>query len=252
MAKEKKEKFRANRTGIIFGSIIGVLIALSIVLACTVFFRVESIQLEGNEKYSDEEILSVASIPQGGNLILTPSDQIAQRICEALPYVEKVEVSKRLPTTLKVEITETKAVAVVAGAGSSWLIDAKGKLLEPADAALSEGVIYIEGLELLEPQQGEMAKTTPENAVRLEGVLGLFEALAQRPEIFERVLGVDVTSGTEMQVGYDGRIYIKLLNNADFESKMRALEQVLAIAGEDGRGTINMKASDRVIWTKTN
>ena len=51
---------------------------------------------------------------------------------------------------------------------------------------------------------------------------------------------------------YQGRLTIKLLNNANFEKKMQPLRTVIAVAGEDGKGIINMKGTDKVIWTKQN
>ena len=63
---------------------------------------------------------------------------------------------------------------------------------------------------------------------------------------------IDVSSGTEIQVVYQGRLTIKLLNNANFEKKMQPLRTVIAVAGDDGKGIINMKGTDKVIWTKQN
>ena len=68
----------------------------------------------------------------------------------------------------------------------------------------------------------------------------------------EGVTSIDVSSGTEIQVVYQGRLTIKLLNNANFEKKMQPLRTVIAVAGDDGKGIINMKGTDKVIWTKQN
>jgi len=73
----------------------------------------------------------VANVEMGANMILTPGEQIAQRIYEALPYVDEVDVQKQFPTTINLKITETQAAMVLQGTASAWLLDAKGKLLEP-------------------------------------------------------------------------------------------------------------------------
>ena len=130
---EKTVKYHRRRGGILYAAVAVVLIAASLVAACTVFFRVESVTVEGNERYSTEEILSVASVEMGANMILTPSQQIADAVTSALPYVDQVEVQKRFPTTVNLVITECQPVAVITGAASAWVIDAKGKLLEQAD-----------------------------------------------------------------------------------------------------------------------
>ena len=98
--KRTKRKKRSSTTdgggAVLYAAVAVVLIAASLVAACTVFFRVESVTVEGNERYSTEEILSVASIEMGANMILTPSQQIADAIASALPYVDQVEVQQAL------------------------------------------------------------------------------------------------------------------------------------------------------------
>lgn len=249
--KEKERRYRKRRGGIAYTILAVLLIAASVVAACTVFFRVEEVTVEGNERYSQEQILSVASVEMGANMILTPGEQIAQRIYRALPYVDHVEVQKRFPTTLKMVITESQPVAVITGAASAWIVDAKGKLLEQADETQAQEYTKVTGLELLEPEQGAQAQTTPENQAQLDGLTAMTTALASCG-LMEGMTSIDVSSKTEIVMVYDGRLTVKLLNNVDFDRKLKALKQVIAVIGEEGRGTINMKGQDKIIWSKEN
>lgn len=257
MAKKEKEtkettketRYRKKRGGILYTVVAVILIAASVVAACTVFFQVETVTVEGNERYTQEEILSVASVEMGANMILTPGEQIAQRIYGELPYVDRVDVQKRFPTTLKLEITECQPVAVLTGAASAWVIDAKGKLLEEADEAMAQEYATVTGLELLEPKQGELAKTTPENEKQLQNLTTFTQALVEYG-MMDQVTSIDVSSRTEIVMVYDGRLTVKLLSSTDYDGKLRALKTIVAMAGEDGRGTVNMKGKDRVIWSK--
>lgn len=239
--KEKERRYRKRRGGIAYTILAVLLIAASVVAACTVFFRVEEVTVEGNERYSQEQILSVASVEMGANMILTPGEQIAQRIYRALPYVDHVEVQKRFPTTLKMVITESQPVAVITGAASAWIVDAKGKLLEQADETQAQEYTKVTGLEL----------TTPENQAQLDGLTAMTTALASCG-LMEGMTSIDVSSKTEIVMVYDGRLTVKVLNNVDFDRKLKALKQVIAVIGEEGRGTINMKGQDKIIWSKEN
>lgn len=252
--KEKKTKdarYSKRRRGLLFAILATALIALSIVGACTVFFQVETVTVTGNERYSEQQILDVASVEMGANMILTPSEQIAQRLYDGLPYLHEVQVHKRFPTTLRLEITECQPAAVITGAASAWLVDANGKLLEAADETMQQEYPNVTGLELLEPKQGTQAATTDENQSKLKGLVALMQAMTDGA-LMDGVTAIDVSSGTEIQVVYDGRLTIKLLNNANFEKKMQPLRTVIAVAGDDARGIINMKGSDKIIWTKQN
>lgn len=247
---ETQTKYRKGRSGLLFAILAGILIAASVVAACTVFFRVETVTVEGTSRYTQEEVVATADVEMGANMILTPGGQIAQRIYEALPYVDRVEVKKRFPTTIHLVITETQPALVLQGTASAWLLDAKGKLLEPvAEGMDTSGLVQVTGLDLMEPKQGAQAQTTPENQGRLNGLVGLTQALAGR-EMLSHITTIDVSSATEIVMSYENRLSVKLYNNVDFDRKLRALEQIVAVAGENGTGSINMKANDRVIWSQ--
>ena len=153
--KTKDARYSKRRKGLFFALLATLLIAVSVVGACTVFFQVETVTVTGNERYSEQQILDVASVEMGANMILTPSEQIAQRIYDGLPYIHEVQVHKRFPTTIRLEITECQPAAVITGAASAWLVDANGKLLEEADDTMKQEYPNVTGLELLEPQQGK-------------------------------------------------------------------------------------------------
>ena len=68
--------------------------------------------------------------------------------------------------------------------------------------------------------------------------------------MLSHITTIDVSSATEIVMSYENRLSVKLYNNVDFDRKLRALEQIVAVAGENGTGSINMKANDRVIWSQ--
>ena len=78
MAKKEKEtkettketRYRKKRGGVLYTIVAVILIAASVVAACTVFFQVETVTVEGNERYTQEEILSVASVEMGASFIM--------------------------------------------------------------------------------------------------------------------------------------------------------------------------------------
>lgn len=264
MAKKKKEpkqpkqpKQPKGRAGVLYAAVMGLFMAVSVVLACTVFFRVEEVQVEGVARYSPEQIQQVASVEKGTNLILTPGEQVAGRLYKNLPYVDHVEVHKRFPTTLKLVITEAvpaavipasatvevagedgKSIPTVALTGEMWVIDAKGRLLEPADEAQAGQYITVTGVAAYEPVQGEIIDV--ENPNQKASLLGLLQALENRG-MLSMITDVDASLTTEISMVYDGRITAKLLSNTDFDRKLRIFEEVVALTGEHEYRTVNLK-----------
>ena len=264
MAKKKKEpkqpkqpKQPKGKAGILYGIVMALLMAASVVLACTVFFRVESVQVLGVERYTVEEIQNVASVEKGSNLILTPGEQVAGRLYKNLPYVDHVDVQKRFPTTLRLVVTESvpaavvpasatvemtgedgKIIPTVALTGEYWIIDPKGRLLEPADEAAQNQYITVTGVAAFEPVQGESLDV--ENPNQKASLLGLLQALEQEG-MLAHVTDIDASLTTEISMVYDGRITAKMLSNTDFIRKLRILEEVVALTGENEYRTVNLK-----------
>ena len=264
MAKKKKEpkqpkqpKQPKGKAGILYAVVMAILMVVSVVLACTVFFRVESVQVVGVERYSVEEIQKVASVEKGSNLILTPGEQVAGRMYKKLPYVDHVDVQKRFPTTLRLVVTESvpaavvpvsatvemtgedgKIIPTVALTGEYWIIDPKGRLLEPADEAAQQQYITVTGVSAFEPVQGEIIDV--ENPNQKASLIGLLQAL-ESEGMLANVTDVDASLTTEISMVYDGRITAKLLSNTDFVRKLRVLEEVVALTGDHEYRTVNLK-----------
>jgi len=243
MAKKHKEAtYHRSRGRIVLVVLMVLLIAVALVGACTVFFRVEFVEVEGNERYTEEQILAAASVNMGENLILTQKDLIAQRLYDALPYVDQVTVRKRFPTTLRLILKETAPAAAIATEDESswWLIDGKGKVLEQIDAATAEYYTRVLGLYAVSPQIGQPVDVGEGHVTQLNGLLGLLQVLQERG-MTGKINSINASSRTELVMVYEGRIQAKLLNNVDFNRKILVLEEILAVLGEDEWGVLDMK-----------
>lgn len=291
MAKERKEtKYRKRRTSILCGILAVLVSAVAVVLACTVFFRVESVAVEGNERYSAEEILAAASIETGSNLPLTAGELIQDRVCTTLPYIESVKVEKHLPTRLVLVVKEAPPIAVVAQEvsdlppetaeapeedqtapedaetpaeqppeapedgtaqpeepaevqGGYWILDAKARLLEPVDESGGAGYIQIKGITAVEPEKGRTMQVLQGYEGQLEALIRLLQAVQERG-LGDKVTEIDVSSPTEVDMLYDGRLRVTMLINADFSRKMVIFSQIADLLGEGRRGTVNLKTTD--------
>lgn len=265
--KKKKEKPRPGRAGPLYVGIMAFLSVLCLILACTVFFRVENIETEGIARYSREEILAASGVEVGANLIFTPADQVENRVQKALPYVDTIEVKKRFPTTLRLEIIEAQPVAVISGAmliqpneeqqrenmeptveptGELWIMDEKGTLLEQTDETGAAEYIKVTGLMAMNPAQGESIQVQSGDQGRLTALLNLLQAL-ERYDMTGQITAIDATLGTEIAMVYEGRVTVKMLNTTDFDRKMRAFKMVAALLHDYDRGVLNMK-SDKVFF----
>ena len=103
------------------------LIAGAVVAALTVFFKVQSITVSGNARYTSEEVVAASGIEIEDNLFLLNKYSAAQAIFEKLPYVEEATINRALPDTIVITVRECAA--------------GKGKAEEAARMAISSPLL---------------------------------------------------------------------------------------------------------------
>jgi cell division septal protein FtsQ len=99
------------------------------------FFRVRRIEVVGLEYLGQDEVVRGLSLSRNASVF----DDVApiERRARAIPGVVTAEVSRRLPGTLRVGLTEVPPVALVQGRDGLVAMDASGRLLpfDPSSSA---------------------------------------------------------------------------------------------------------------------
>ena len=93
----RNRRRRRGRFAFLYRLLCFVLICAAIVGALVLFFKVDTISVSGNDRYSRETILAASGVSEGDNLFLLNKYDAAAKITEALPYVESVRLSRKLP-----------------------------------------------------------------------------------------------------------------------------------------------------------
>ena len=178
--KHRRRRRRRGSLGPLLRVLSVLLMAIAIVAALTLFFKVNQVSVSGNERYSAQEIIEVSGVEQGDNLILMDKYRIAEKLYTKLPYITEVRINRQFPDTLLVEVVETKAVAVIKGGSSNWLMDSNGKLLEVIGSAATKQYLSLEGLSAVDPAISGKLKLSEESPISTDRLLELLSELAQR------------------------------------------------------------------------
>lgn len=239
--------------------VLAVIVALTI--GATVFFQVETVAVSGNSRYTEEEVIQATGIQIGDNLFHMNKYQIAQQVLRALPYTKELTIRRSPPSTIVITVTEWDAVARVAApspgtvvseedlaalkdreddsdqtgasavAEGDWLISVGGKLLEPAPP--DSTAILVTGITPLMPRAGTMLELPQAEQAKRDALLSLLSEL-EALEMMDQVSSIELGS-TQVLMRYRDRFNVKMLLNADFRYKLRALELAVADA-EEKRG----------------
>lgn len=234
-----------------------VLATAAIVAGLTVFFRVETVMVTGNEKYSEEQVLAAAGIENGENLILLNKFAVAQRIFEQLPYAEETVISRKLPDTIVIEVRECRAAASVkAVGGGTWLISARGTVLEKtrwtpsgsppgAGTATPTDIAVVTGVYAADPQPSKPLFLGEEDANKCAGLLQLMQT-AQQHAMLSDISAIDLSRGTEIVFTYLDRFTVHLPWTADFDYKLNSLAIVADRLEINETGTIDLMTDGKV------
>ena len=132
-------------------------VVLALVLAMSVFFRVEHIQVSGMDQYTAWDISLASGIHQGDSLFSLQLPAAAAKIKE-LDYVKDVRIGIRLPNMVIIDITEVRVTyAIKAQNDDWWLVDSSGRIIEKAEADTQDKYTKILGVHLQDPKEGERA-----------------------------------------------------------------------------------------------
>lgn len=99
------------------------------------FFRVRRVELAGARYTAVRDVVRALALPHNSSVFLDTAP-LAVRV-QALPGLETVRITRRLPGTLRVEVRERVPVALTPKADGLTLMDSGGTLLafDPVDAA---------------------------------------------------------------------------------------------------------------------
>ena len=221
---------RRGRFGGLYKALSVLMITAAIIVACVVFFRVNAIQVEGNVRYTPEEIIDASGIRMGDNLIALSRSRISTGIRAQLPYVEGVAIHRSYPDKLVIRVTERVAAASVESAEGRWLISAQGKLLEKDNGTVQ--AVQITGLAAVGPYAGGMIQTAEEERLTLDYVKELLGVLESRG-MLEQCRALDCSSASSLTLSY-GIYRLKLPRGGDYEYHIELAQTALSTGLERG------------------
>lgn len=146
-------------------------IVAAVIFGVAIFFKVNTVEVQGNTIYSAEEIRSASGIQKGDNLFTLNKEAAAGSIKASLPYVETVSIIRFLPDKIVIEVKESDATfAVTTDTNTMWLINSVGKALEqisdsaPDSALTAEPAAPDAEAPVEEPVEQPVENTDSENA----------------------------------------------------------------------------------------
>lgn len=225
--KSRSAKLRRKSRRRSFGTFLYRLICIALVcgagaVALTVFFKIDTVNITGQSRYSAAQIQQALGAESGDNLFFWGKAAGRQRVLREYPYVSDIKVSRQLPDTLNVVVTESPAYAALTdGAGGCWLLNASGKLLEHLDDTATVELPFITGVSVGERKAGETLGGD-EAANRLAALLAALRDEGQ----LEQLDFINMTQLGDIHIGYLGRFDVRLGQMDELTRKLQFLTKI--------------------------
>jgi cell division protein FtsQ len=189
-------------------------------------FALRNVELSATTRIHADEIIELAGVAEGDRLLELDTDAIAARVAEH-PWAAEVRVQRRLPSVLRFEVIERKAVATV-NLGGLYLVDETGRPFKRASMTEADGLPVLTGLE----RSQYVDHQRPSEAVFREAlaILAAYRSQAGRPEVGE--INMSPRYGFTLFL-LEGGAEIRL-GRKEYDRKLARLDQIFEAVKTSG------------------
>lgn len=182
----------------------------------TVFFRVRDINITGNQRYSYDEIVAVLPVKTDDNLYSFKAEDAENAIKRAFPFVGSVSVSRKIPSHLNIEITETNAAMYIKIGSDYYLLSGEMRVLDRcADISdIPEDIIELKSSPVLRCIVGETASFVDTRTY--DAVTELYKNIYDT-DICSSIKSIDVTNRFDIYLQYEDRFSV-YMGDMDYSS----------------------------------
>lgn len=239
-APRKKKK----RSGLV-APVSFLLVCLAIVFALGVFFRVQNIEVHGEESYTEEQIIDASGISQGDNLFFINRFTASSRIFTELPFVEAATIERELPNRIIINVEESSALAYVDWEGQSWMMTAGCKMLGSGTLEDVTGLIHVMYIVPESPSAGEIMVVSAEDSLKLtylQELLQCMENLGMEKDVTQ----INMQNAANPTFEYLDRFTVKMGPNENTDYKLRMLLSAVTQMDEYMMGTVDLSEGTAV------
>ena len=221
--KVKKEK---SRKSIFIKNflIIAIIIFLTILLLNSSLFNIKEIVVEGNSVLSQNKIISISTLNLDENIFKFNKNNIKKALLEN-PYIENVDISRKLPNTVLIKIEERIPTYILQFTDSYVYINNQGYMLEISNDKIDVPILVGFTTDLSNIKVGN--RLDNKDLEKMNMVIKIYET-AKNVELAQYITKIDVSDTKEYKISMDdlGKT-IYLGDASDLNSKMLELKEIL-------------------------
>lgn len=242
--EKKKTKGRKIKTILKIILIILLFIGTIIFIMTTSLFNVTQIEVIGNYRVTKQRIESLSQINLNVNTYRYSKKDIIQNIKEE-PYIESLQVKRKLPNTIKIQIKERTPNYMFMYSNNYVYINNYGYILEISNEPLN--LPLIQGYTTSENKIVPGNRLDVEDLTKLNTVLKITESMANN-EIADKITTIDISNKNNYIIKMESEGKIVYLGDAsNINDRILMLKEIL-IKEANFKGEIFMQDLKKIYF----
>ncbi len=223
--RQRQSEYR--RSGVFARLMVMLAVVAAVVLGVAIFFRVHTVEVQGNKIYSQEQVVQASGLESGDNLLMVNRAAVAGSIKARMPYVRDVSVSPVMPDTVVIQVKESDIAALVrSDVGARWYLNTEGRVLGSTVEGFRGQIVELSGFTITAPKAGEPAVAAEGQAENMEAALQVVHQMEGTGLIGE-VTALDAGKAYDLLLYCDNRLEIQLGGSEQLEYKIQYLQLVM-------------------------
>lgn len=200
------------------------------VIISAAFFKVNNITVKNSDEntdaslyYTQEEIIEASGFYAGQNLVLTDVSGAEFKIETTLPYIGEAKIKRKLPDTIEITVTDTKAKYAVLSDSGYVLFDDEVKVLDDSALSVPDTAALVIGVNVSKARKGYKCEFS--NYEKSSKLMAL-GALLNQYSITD-VTKINVSSDTDIKFVVSNRITCVLGTMTGADGKVRLASKTI-------------------------
>ena len=225
-----------------------VLIAAIICFLMSPLFNIKQIEINGEEKISEQTIADLSGITIEQNIFRFSKISAKENIMKN-PYISSVEIDRLLPNHIVITISERTATYLIKLNDSYIYIDNQGYILEISEEKLELPIITSFEIESLNINIGD--RLNKDDLKKLEQVIIITGAFKSN-DVFDRIISIDVSDTSNFTVIMTDNKTVHLGDTNNLNVKMLFLKKILeSEEGIEGEVFLEGKNNKEIYFRET-
>lgn len=201
-------------------------------------FDIKEIIIEGNEKITDSEIISLSKINLNENTYKVNKFK-AEKWIEENPYIKSVKIQRKLPSTLLITVQERKATFMIEYGSGYAYINNQGYILEISSEKLD--VPIIQGSETIAEELKPGNRLDNNDLSKMSTVIKIME-IAESNDISKQISRIDIENNQNYKIIFESEQKVAYLGDeTDLNTKILSIKAILEKeSGTAGEIFVNM------------